>query len=75
MVMAYKLSMHEYFGQSAVGHGQAGQAMESCLRRIAMIADENHVEFIVVLSDKAAELALVCTDKMFCDSCPSDSPV
>jgi len=33
-----------------------------------MIADENRVEFVVVLPDKAAELALVCTDKIKCFS-------
>jgi len=47
---------------------QSTHAMESCLPIIALIADENHVKFIVVLSDRAAEPALVCIDNIKCFS-------
>lgn len=46
----------------------SGQAMESCLPRIALIADGNHVKCIVVLSNRAAEPALVHTHKIKCFS-------
>ncbi len=45
---------------------QSIHAMESCLPMIALIFDESHVKFIVMLSDRAAEPALVYTYKIKC---------
>ena len=54
--------MHQYACYSVY----SCQAMESCLPMIALIADDNHVKFIVMVSDRAVESTLVYTDKSKC---------